>query len=207
MLLKSFKVYVVLLIASVVLYACKCKEQGDFLGVYNIYFEWYNDRPDNTDHMHYSGDTLRFDFALVTNCIAQTTTNFSPFISAALATQPQFCPCGENGFRKDITGLKVYTDNAYGNYDAGSEITSLFSFYTSNYDSMNVERRTVYNESQIPGLLSQQSIESHQHRIGTNALHMQLTQKPGDTLMHTFTVHLTTADSTYQATSPPVKWH
>lgn len=207
MFLKSFKIYAVLLIASVVLYACKCKVQGDFVGIYNIYFEWYNDRPDNADHMHYTGDTLRFDFTLATNCIAQNTNHFSPFINSAFATVPQFCPCGENGLRNTINELKVYTDHNYGSYVAGSEITSLFSFYTTNYDSMNVERKTFYTLSQIPDLLSQQSIKNHQQRISSDAFHMQLTQKPGDNLVHTFTVHLITADSTYKATSPPVKWY
>src|SRR4051812_7515040 len=103
MIKKFISLYIMFSFCMVVFYACKCPEQPQHLGVSNLSFDWHRPGLIPPTDTVYTRDTLYFDFAVYSNCIATKTNNCSPFINGAFATSRQ-CPCGKAGFLQPITG-------------------------------------------------------------------------------------------------------
>ncbi len=208
MLKKFILLCITWLFCSVIFYACqKCGKTGHYLDIWFSTFEWVPTEYIVNDNTLNTNDTLYLRYSVISTCIAENKSCIPPFVTTAFATVPTFCSCGDQGFKSAISNLRIYADQPYAGYSTGAEVTTLFSFYTTGNDGTGTTRDTYYNQSQLPQLVTQMSLESHQHRAPEPQVNLSLTQRPGDSALHTFTIKLFTADSAYSTTTAPFKWY
>lgn len=201
MLLRFLKIYAIALLLSVVLDACKCSEEGEYQKISTISFKAYNTYSSDFEAILVKRDTLFMRLQFTTDCIAKTQS--APisdfFISRAMAFSKQ-CICGKKGYVNPVTQVKIFADSAYAGRPAGSDITSLVGVF-KNYQSST----TILPVDSI----SQSIMEDYTAYNGNGYKHfgLFLTQKPGDSLLHTFTIKVTSPDSVRTSTTFPVRWY
>jgi hypothetical protein len=206
MLKKFFILYIICAILSVVLYACTCKEQGNHQTVDNTYIDWNRSIENTPNDSTITGDTMYLHFGFNSHCVAQVAPITEPFISAALASKKKICPCGQDGFRVPITGLIITSDSIYGSFPAGADVTSLFGAYALSLNSYGGYNIIYYSPADFPQLLSQSMLDHSEEGISGGDIHLFVAHKPGDNKMHSFTVRLSSTDSTWSAVSPHFRW-
>lgn len=126
-----------------------------------------------------TGDTVFMKIRLNGECVAQSLPVI-PFVTSAYAFS---CTCGESGLKSSAVSLRIYTDNKYATYPAGSDITDLF--FTSEGQSV-AQAIALINGSE----------KNFRNGRGWYNFTLGTVTNPADTLPHNFRVQLSFEDTT-----------